>query len=131
MPPPPTPPTDADFRARAFAIDCAGPNSLSKLARYEGSLERSMERNLRLLKAFQAARQTPPAAPPKEDDEVNSIGPRHASEDFSEVLHFAENAAHISVPAETLRNPLFVPPDMRPWTPSAGLRFSAPPAASL
>ena len=51
-------PPDADDRlARAFNIDCAGPNSLANLARYETAIERSIDRSLRQLKTFQSARQ--------------------------------------------------------------------------
>jgi hypothetical protein len=52
----PAPHDPGDLLARAFNADCAGPNALAKLARYETSLARSLERNLRQLKAFQAAR---------------------------------------------------------------------------
>ena len=55
-PPPPTPPDEGDLLARAFNADCAGPNSFTKLARYESAIERSIDRCLRQLKAFQAAR---------------------------------------------------------------------------
>jgi hypothetical protein len=37
-------------------MDCAGPNSLLKLSRYESALGRSIDQSLRQLKAFQAAR---------------------------------------------------------------------------
>ena len=40
-----------------------GPNSFTKLARYESSIERSIDRCLRQLKAFQAARNTPGPSP--------------------------------------------------------------------
>jgi hypothetical protein len=51
-------PPDADDRlARAFNIDCAGPNTLANLARYETAIERSIDRSLRQLKTFQSARQ--------------------------------------------------------------------------
>ena len=75
VPPPPTPPDEGDLLARAFNVDCEGPNSFTKLARYESSIERSIDRCLRQLKAFQAARNNPPAsgveppsAPPKTED---------------------------------------------------------------
>src|ERR1022692_3955456 len=42
--------------ARAFNVDCEGPNSFTKLARYETSIERSIDRCLRQLKTYQAAR---------------------------------------------------------------------------
>ena len=56
LPTPPIPPDPADLAARAFNMDCAGPNSLSKLSRYESSIDRSIDRSLRQLKAFQSAR---------------------------------------------------------------------------
>jgi hypothetical protein len=56
LPEPLTPPDPADLAARAFNMDCAGPNSLSKLSRYESSIERSIDRSLRQLKAYQSAR---------------------------------------------------------------------------
>jgi hypothetical protein len=56
LPTPPIPPDRADLAARAFNMDCAGPNSIVKLSRYEASLDRSIDRCLRQLKAFQAAR---------------------------------------------------------------------------
>jgi hypothetical protein len=59
VPPPPTQPVEGDLLARAFNVDCEGPNSFAKLARYESALERSIDRCLRQLKAYQAARSTP------------------------------------------------------------------------
>src|ERR1022692_4381649 len=59
VPPPPTPPVEGDLLARAFNVDCEGPNSFAKLARYESALERSIDRCLRQLKIYQAARNTP------------------------------------------------------------------------
>ena len=47
---------EGDLLARAFDADCDGPSSFAKLARYEASLERSIDRCLRQLKAYQAAR---------------------------------------------------------------------------
>jgi|ERR1700691_953629 len=61
-PPTPVPPDPDDRVARAFRFDCAGPNSLAKLVRYE-TIERSIDRNLRQLKAFQAARNAADAQP--------------------------------------------------------------------
>jgi hypothetical protein len=55
-PPPPIPPDERDLPARAFNVDCEGPNSFTKLARYETSIERSIDRCLRQLKTYQAAR---------------------------------------------------------------------------
>ena len=67
LPAPPTPPDPADLAARAFNMDCAGPNSLLKLSRYEGALDRSIDRCLRQLKVFQTARiaQEPAQEPAK------------------------------------------------------------------
>src|ERR1035438_4473379 len=63
IPPPPAPADERDLAARAFIADCVGSNALAKLARYESAIERSIDRCLRQLKAFQAARNTPdPAA---------------------------------------------------------------------
>jgi hypothetical protein len=70
VPPPPTPPDEGDLQARAFNVDCEGPNSFTKLARYESSIERSIDRCLRQLKAFQAARSIPDPSPE---------GPQYAS----------------------------------------------------
>jgi hypothetical protein len=63
VPPPPAPPDEGDRLARAFTVDCERPNSLAKLARYEGSIQRSIDRSLRQLTAFQAARITLDASP--------------------------------------------------------------------
>jgi hypothetical protein len=130
-PPPPPPPSEAGRRARAFNTDCAGPNAMPKLARYEASMERSIQRNLNLLKMFQEARRTPPVPPQKDNCEANPNNPWNSSEDFVEILHLLEDAGHAPSPTEVLRNPLFVPPNMNLWTPQAGFRFSAPPGASL
>jgi hypothetical protein len=55
-PPAPAPHDERDRLARAFDADCVAPNSLARLARYEGSIERSIDRCLRQLKTYQAAR---------------------------------------------------------------------------
>jgi hypothetical protein len=55
---------EADLMGRAFLLDCQGPNALSKLTRYEASLERSIDRCLRQLQKLQKARaEVPPAQP--------------------------------------------------------------------
>ena len=73
VPPPPTPPDEGDLLARAFNVDCEGPNSFTKLARYESSIERSVDRCLRQLQKYQGARNAstpgpghPPSPPPEE-----------------------------------------------------------------
>jgi hypothetical protein len=65
QPPAPTLPDRRDVLARAFNIDSADPNSLAKLTRYETSIEHSIDRCLRQLKTFQAARI---AATPRPDE---------------------------------------------------------------
>src|ERR1035438_6362565 len=81
-PPPPIPPDERDLPARAFNVDCEGPNSFTKLARYETSIERSIDRCLRQLKTYQAARAAShphvgQAVPPAETDppEVGQAAP--------------------------------------------------------
>jgi len=49
-------PGPEDLAGRAFNMDCNGPNAIGKLVRYETSLERSIDRSIRLLNAFQTAR---------------------------------------------------------------------------
>jgi hypothetical protein len=76
VPPPPTPPDEGDLLARAFNVGCEGPNSFTKLARYETSIERSIDRCLRQLKAFQAARNTPDPNPqPRHDPPAERLEP--------------------------------------------------------
>ena len=76
VPPAPIPPEEGDLLARAFNIDCAGPNSFSKLARYESSIERSIDRCLRQLQKFQAARNTPDPNPqPRHDPPAERLEP--------------------------------------------------------
>ena len=63
VPPPPAPPDAGDRLTRAFISDCSGSNLLAKLTRHEAALQRSLDRGLRQLKAFQAAREIPVASP--------------------------------------------------------------------
>ena len=65
IPPAPAPPDPGDRLTRAFDVDCARRNSLANLARYETSIERSIDRCLRQLEKFQAARHA--SAPNPED----------------------------------------------------------------
>jgi hypothetical protein len=62
-PPPPIVPSDGDLPARAFNVDCEGPNSFAKFSRYEAAIERSIDRCLRQLKIYQSARQSNPVDP--------------------------------------------------------------------
>ena len=85
VPPPPTPPVEGDLLARAFNVDCEGPNSFAKLARYEGGIERSIDRCLRQLKTYQDARNastpnpghqpSPPPDEPTNPDVEQSVPP--------------------------------------------------------
>jgi hypothetical protein len=75
VPPPPPLPDPGDRLARAFTVDCERPNSLAKLARYETSIGRSIDRCLRQLKIYQAARNAStlnpgPGAPSQEGPAV-------------------------------------------------------------
>jgi hypothetical protein len=67
LPTPLAPPDPDDLAARAFNMDCAGPNSLVKLSRYETALERSIDRCIKQLQVFQTARnaQKPAEAVPE------------------------------------------------------------------
>ncbi|HXM42591.1 MAG TPA: hypothetical protein VN924_15170, partial [Bryobacteraceae bacterium] len=67
------PPDPDDRLTRAFIADCAKPNSLANLNRYKSGIQLSIDRSLRQLKIYQAARiaSTPEvrqAAPPAEPD---------------------------------------------------------------
>lgn len=53
---PPVSHEKADLLARAFTADGASADALARLARYESAIEHSIDRSLRQLKAFQAAR---------------------------------------------------------------------------
>jgi hypothetical protein len=89
VPPPPTPPDEGDLLARAFNVDCEGPNSFVKLARYEGSIERSIDRCLRQLEKYQAARNaitpgpgrqpSPPPDEPRDPETATQNAPARAA----------------------------------------------------
>ncbi|HLY18959.1 MAG TPA: hypothetical protein VKR61_17135 [Bryobacteraceae bacterium] len=68
--PEPTPPAapDPDLLTQAFINDGDGPNHLARLARHESHLERSIDRCLRLLARYQAARRKA-----EEPQELNNI----------------------------------------------------------
>jgi len=62
--PPPLPDAvEGDLMGRAFMADCRATKSLSLLARYETSLDRSFDQSLQRLKYLQTARLAPSAAP--------------------------------------------------------------------
>jgi len=56
FPPVPAPPDPDDRLARAFAIDCAGAKHLANFNRNKSSVELSIDRAIRQLKIYQAAR---------------------------------------------------------------------------
>jgi hypothetical protein len=71
----------------AFHIDCEGPNSFAKLARYESSIARCIDRSLRQLEKYQAARRTstPPAdepldLPPESPETGQAVPPAEAAQ---------------------------------------------------
>jgi hypothetical protein len=63
--PPPAPPDPADLLARAFMLDSEERNSIANANRYKAAAQLSIDRNLRQLKIYQAARlaNTPPDQP--------------------------------------------------------------------
>jgi len=71
--PAPDPPDPDDRLARAFMIDCAKPNFLASLARYKAAAQLSIDRNLRQLKIYQAARLASP--PPPQNEPVEQAAP--------------------------------------------------------
>ena len=73
-PPPPEPPTPdpGDLLALAFSVDCITKNSFTKLARYESHLERSIDRSLRQLQRYQAARNQPVPGPDDSGDSTTN-----------------------------------------------------------
>ncbi|MGC9949360.1 MAG: hypothetical protein ABSF64_23590 [Bryobacteraceae bacterium] len=69
--PPPPPPHPDDRLTRAFTLDCEVSHTFANLARYKSGIEISIDRGLRQLKTYQAARlanarQAAPAAAPVE-----------------------------------------------------------------
>jgi hypothetical protein len=100
-PPPSALPDPADRLARAFQLDCAGAHSLTTLARYEGSLEHSIDRTLRHLKSYQAARlasapnpsyqPSPPPSEPETDAENAAETPAESVATPSNDLNYHSN----------------------------------------
>ena len=99
VPPAPIPPEEGDLLARAFNIDCAGPNSFSKLARYESSIERSIDRCLRQLQKFQAARNNPPASGPQTDPEPPQHPQKPKITKRTQKMRVVQPQAGVSTPA--------------------------------
>jgi hypothetical protein len=72
VPPPLTPPGEGGLLARAFNVDCENPSSFAKLARYDGSPERSST-------AASASCQTYQPRPPAQPNPGRSFQPRNRS----------------------------------------------------
>ena len=98
-PAPPAPPVPGDLLARAFNVDCDGPNSLARLARYETSIEHSIDRCIRQLKICQAARTT--ASPSDASPAVPDMGPQAGPQPDPP----AAPAQSTESPAEPVANP--------------------------
>ena len=79
--PAPDPPDEGDRLTRAFIEDCAQPSFLASLARYQAAIQSSIDRGLRQLKIYQAARVAnaqPDDQPPNRTPEppvVGDVGP--------------------------------------------------------
>jgi AraC family transcriptional regulator len=58
VPPPFIPSDERDLLARAFDVDCEGANSIAKFVRYQASIQHTIDRSLRQLQKYQAARHT-------------------------------------------------------------------------
>ena len=137
IPPAPAPPDPGDRLTRAFIVDGDGRNSLTRLARYETSIERSIDRCLRQLQAYQAARiaaapeasqAAPPAetAPPEAEQATPSEPTPAATPSKKRDYHSNPNNEGIAQPAA----PSAPPQPPQPQTPTPGPRppRAAPPA---
>jgi hypothetical protein len=108
VPPPPASPDENDRLARAFNLDCANPNSLANLNRYKNSIERSIDRGLRQLEKYRAARTAATrhewqAVPP--DEGAHAADPVHAAEAAPSAATPREAAATASKIANYHLNP--------------------------
>jgi hypothetical protein len=88
-PPAPDPPDPEDRLARAFMIDCAKPNFLASLARYKAAAQLSIDRNLRQLKTYQAARLASP--PPQNDPVGQALPPANPEETPAQSTNYHSN----------------------------------------
>ena len=107
VPPPPPLPDEGDRLARAFDVDCDGPNSLAKLARYEGSIERSIDRCLRQLEKYQAARKAPTPNPGRQPSQPSGdpLQPETSPQDAAQPPEDdAQNAAPSAATPSTSGN---------------------------
>jgi hypothetical protein len=100
--PPPTLPEASDRLARAFISDSDGPNTLAKLARYQGAIQRSIDHSLRQLKIYQAARH---ASPPPNEPLHPETGPAKDEGPVGQAVPPAEPAATPLDPANCHSNP--------------------------
>ena len=86
VPPPPARPVEGDLLARAFNLDRERANSFAKLARYETTIERSIDRCLRLLERYQVARAASGTGPDEplgpEAPEVAPVKPAASPDQF-------------------------------------------------
>ena len=129
-PPPPEPPLEEDLIGRAFNADCERANALSKLARYETSIERSIDRCIHQLKIFQEARQTPhPSHQPDQEPvsappEAPAAGPEIAPEPPPAPSKTASCETKPKNAGTPVRPPNFAPDS--PIQPSSAPSSSAP-----
>jgi hypothetical protein len=131
VPPPPTPPIEGDLLARGFNVDCEGPNSFVKLARYETSIERSIDRCLRQLKAFQAARTTPHPEgpePPEPPETKPEPAPEPPTTDDYKTNPILEDKTTSHQPLSTSHGEA-EGATMNPWPQSSAPRAAHPSAA--
>jgi hypothetical protein len=121
---PPAPHEEGDLLARAFMVDCARPDSLAKLARYETSIEHSIDRCLRQLKAFQAARKTSDAISegPQKPSKPAPASPQVPSEPANYEANPKDGATaapmHNPEPSRTAQSPAAAPSHTEPTTQS-------------
>jgi len=123
MPPPPTPPDEGDLLPRTFNVDCEGANSLAKFSRYEVAIERSIDRCLRQLKAYQALRHTPDAPPTPSESTDCRTNPRH--EEDAQSCPTAHNPTDAPAPSPQQVTGQIVGRPILAWGPLWG-RLSTP-----
>ena len=74
-PPPFIPSDERDLLARAFDVDCEAANSIAKFARYQASIQHTIDRSLRQLQKYQAARHASSPDPSPEDSPAPEDSP--------------------------------------------------------
>jgi len=97
------PQPESELLGSAFLHDCQGANALAKLARYESSLERSIDRSLRQLQRFQSARAQNPA-PDENTERSQSEGTAASQETFlsPHEVSLADIPSYTQAPTEAL-----------------------------